>query len=217
MDYLKLLPQTPFRWLVAIGLPIMAALFIAEIRWRWGVYAVQFRGPSVPFDEPMMALCGAELIGLMSLFVLLFFSVLISRSPLPVVIMIIGVYAALQRPLPPEPDTPEKIFFLAHRAEYEALVDLVASNDLDSCHGFGPNRDDLLELPKAYIHLSGKSCVQIPAYAPEGLNIRFFPFESFYHHLAYTESGNLDEFCNGDPHVEQKIDDHWFVCEYEWN
>lgn len=200
-------------------LPIAVVIAIAVVRQLWWQYVVVLRGPLGLAGIPLIA-CPFLVICLVSLAVLgftIFRSVTRTRSLLPTLVLFGGILLAFQIPLPPRPDTPEKAYFLAHRAAYEAVVEIVRAGDLEPRDRPGSIRTDIFEPPEQYAYVSTENCLEVSRNRCGSLAVTFFPLEPFYHHIVYTDSGETDCMCGRDPHVEQEIDSNWYVCEYEWN
>ncbi len=124
-----------------------------------------------------------------------------------------GTFLAFVIPLPDPPDTPEKLHFIEHRAEYEIVIELVQNNELEQTSSY------CLHPPENLNHVSNAGCMYVEKdeYRGRGLSVRFNPIENFYHPVVYVEFDNVDNPCGYDSYVEQRIDDHWYVCEIEWN
>ncbi len=202
----------------SLALPLITVIAVAVIRLVWWQYLSGLRGPWGLVAIPCVGF--PFLVILLICFVVVGFvtirSITRTRSVLPTLLMFGGIFLALQIPLPTY-DTPEKQHFLAYRADYEAVVEIARSGELAPCQRSAFVRPDEFEPPPAYAYVSAKHCIRVVRDDAGGLFVTFFPLESFYHHIVYTESGAIEYLCRYDPYVEQEIDPHWYVCEYEWN
>jgi hypothetical protein len=188
------------------------ALSVGIVRQFWWQYLGTLRGPlgllAIPWVVcPLIVLFVAFTI--VVIFVVLR-SIWLTGSILPTVCLALGIFLAFQVPLPARPDTPEKLHFLKYRADYEETVELARSGKLDIVSGCAV-------APTHLKHVSAAGCIRAVNYEDRGLVVFFWPLEGYYHLVAYVEFDNVEYPCGGDPVVEQKIEDHWYVCEYEWN
>jgi len=200
-------------------LPITVVITIAVIRQTWWMYLYDLRGPLGLAVIPLIV-CPFLMIFPVALAVWVFTlsrSVRKAKNVLPMLVLFVGTFLAFQIPLPSRPDTPEKAHFLANRADYEEVVELARDKALAACDRHGSIRTDIFQTPDRYAHVSAENCLEVNRTWCDYFYLRFFPLESFYHHIVYVESGDADCACGGDPHVEQKIDSNWYVCQYEWN
>ena len=194
-------------------IPIAIAIVLIGItRQFWAVYIAELRGPLGILAIPLV-LC--PLVILVTLFASILIALLVlaskrTRSIIPILFFSVGTVLVFLIPLPEPPDTPEKLHFLEHRADYEAVVEMVAN--LQEGHNCFP-------LPDEFQHLDIGGCVFVEwdDYRSRGLSVRFDPIETFYHPVVYVEFDNVDNPCGWDSWVEQRIDAHWYVCEHEWN
>ena len=201
------------RQILVMGL---AAVAVAIVRVIWWEYLVSLRGP---FGfEALYIVCMpfalVVLVAFAGLAFLIIKSFRVSHNILPTVFLIFGLLMAFQIPLPAPPPTPEKLHFLKHEAMYEAVVTLARNNLLEQAlpdcpAGFRPPED--MEL------VSAAGCMFVEHSDDQGLVVFFNPIEPFYHPIAYVEFDETEFPCGHDPHVEEKIEDHWYVCEREWN
>ncbi|MFC1960204.1 hypothetical protein ACFLYO_05800 [Chloroflexota bacterium] len=144
---------------------------------------------------------------------LVLFSIWRTRSLLPTILLSVGIYLAIFIPLE-RPDTPEKLHFLEHRADYEAVVELARNGELIA----EPDTHSVFPPPEEYFHVSKAGSMYVYHYGERGLFVLFHPFTSFYFNVAYIEHDeSIGSRCDSDSVVEQKIDDHWYVCEVDWN
>lgn len=205
------------RWEILIPM-VMAAICVAVVRQLWWLYLIDLRGPLGP--AAVFVVCGPFVI-IFTVCALVFFALVASSikwtgSLIPTLVLVAGIGIAFLLPLSPKPDTPEKLHFLQYRPDYEAVVELARNNQLEQalpdCRaGFRP--------PDALKHVSSKGCMHISVdnYYGRGLHVEFNPIESFYHPVVYVEFDEFEYPCGGDLSVEQKIDDHWYVCQRDWN
>ncbi len=202
-------------------LPLIAVIAVAASRQLWWLYLSALRGPLGLFAIPcvLFPFVGILFFSLVVVGFIAIRSMIRTKSVLPTLVMLGGIFLVFQIPLPSY-DTPEKQHFLAYRADYEAVVEMARAGDLTPCQRSvvsGFNRYYGFEPPPTYAHVSGENCIEVVRNDARELFVTFFPLERFYHHIVYTESGEIDARCRYDPHVEQEIDPHWYVCEYEWN
>lgn len=166
------------------------------------------------------ALCIPVCFGIIPVYYLVLgFLVLISiwrtRSLLPTFLLLIGLSLAIFIPLE-RPDTPEKLHFLEYRADYEAVVELARNGELSD----DPDSHSGLLPPEEFTHVSaaGSIYVRNVNFNERGLSVLFHPFAPFYFNVTYLEHDeSIGSRCDSDSVVEQKIDDHWYVCEVDWN
>ena len=107
--------------------------------------------------------------------------------------------------------TPEDIYFIQHKADYEKVVEIVRQHNIE--HN-GRCQYDYLP-PKGYEYLTIEDCIFVK-YEPV-LEVVFTPRVSG-RFLFYTESLSLGNFCgDGFGLIEKEIDNHWCVCGEYWN
>ena len=126
----------------------------------------------------------------------------------------IGVVIGLQAPTPERPPIPEMEHFLQYRADYEHVVELAKNDQLRRA---GPDCPAGYQPPRVYEHVSAARCMFLNQDLEHGLRVEFTPLDgSGYHDVTYVEIDEGSNPCGYKSHVEQKIDDHWYVCEEEW-
>lgn len=139
-------------------------------------------------------------------------SIHLSKSMIPTSILMFGIAVILLLPLPESQKVlPETQHFLQYRADYEYILDLARSGQLDDS-----SENYCKYPPESYKHVSEAGCIHIDAY--NGFVVKFNPIEPFYHPVVYIENDGLEDPCpDDDLHLEEKLDDHWYVCWREWN
>lgn len=197
-------------------LPVCFAVCAVTVaRQLWWLYVSGTRGPTGPFALELC--CPYLLLLIVSSFVLIVVvarSIHHERSILPAILLFTGIVLTFQLPLPEPPPTPEKLHFLKYRVDYEAAIELARSDSLkQSC----PNSRYGVLPPKSLEHVSAAGCIYMGRNTETGLTVHFNPLENFYHPIVYAENDSVTVPCKNDPFVEEKIDDHWYVCEYDWN
>jgi hypothetical protein len=195
---------------------LLAAAVVAIARQLWWIYLIGLRGP-LGF-EVLWVLCFPLVVIVLGLGLILVVLVILSirrtRQAFPSVVLILGILVAFYIPLPEPPDTPEKLHFIAYRNDYEKVVELAQNDALiqalpDCPAGFRP--------PANLSHVSSAGCMFLNWHDGDGLSVHFNPIEPFYHPVVYIEFDHVDNPCGYDAYVEQRIDDHWYVCEHDWN
>jgi hypothetical protein len=136
-----------------------------------------------------------------------------SRSLLATVTLVLGLFIAFIFPLPSPPPLPQMLHFLEYRQDYETVLEMVRENSL-TLSAARCGRGVLA--PPALRHVS-PSCISVYRDQMRGLVVFFDPLEDWYHPVAFVEFDDVEFPCGRDPFVRQKIDEHWYVCEYEWN
>lgn len=185
---------------------------IGIVRFACGIFLNNLRGPLGLFA---IAIC----LPLLAIFVLFFIAVIVvsillfrrTHSLVPVGMLFAGIAVVFLLPLPPRPSTPEEELFLAHRADFEYVVELARNNKLD--HDL--DNASWLKTPKDYEFVSAKQSIFSYFSSEKGLYMEFEPFE-FYSPIIYVDVDN-DKACSGDLNLEKKLADHWYVCQREWN
>ena len=207
------------RWFTLDGLRLLLPMLVMVVvigiaRYGWGYYLSRLRGPvgftsievvCLPFFVVAAVIGGASLYAIVR-------SLRRTRSAIPMLVLALGTLLVFQVPLPEPPDTPEKLHFLDYRADYEAVVELARNGELEAS---APECGTQFRPPQALAHVSGAGCMFVSNLDNRGLVVFFHPLESFYHLVAYVEFDDGEYACGRDPYVEQKIDDHWYVCEYD--
>lgn len=197
-------------------LPFVAIIAVAVIRQLWWLYDSNLRGP-LGFAGITLIVCPFLVISLTSVGVLSFIvvrSVTQTKSLLPTLFLASGIFLTFQIPLPPRPDTPEKLHFLQYRTDYEAVVEMARNSELEQAL---PNCPAGFLPPEHFSHVSAAGCMSVDWDEERGLSVLFNPIEPFYHPVVYVELDNAKNPCGYDSHVEQRVDEHWYICELEWN
>jgi hypothetical protein len=198
-----------------IGLSI--GVVLGRFTW-WSVFS-SVRGPlglfSIPVFCPFLCLFALGALGFIFASLVLAVSSLIqTRSPVPTLVLAMGIFLAFQVPMPPRPDTPEKRHFLTYRADFEHVVEMARAGELEPGQSECPNG---YQPPKGLEHVSAEGYIYIWQSSERGLTVEFNPLAPFYHPVVYIEHTSAKQPCDGDAVVEQKIDAHWYVCQVEWN
>lgn len=187
----------------------MVLLAAGVARWLWSYYFASLPSTLLWFAIPLV-FCPflALVLGLGAVLGhLIIKATSQTRSVIPVVVFVIGIILVFQIPLSDGPTTDEKAHFLAHRADYEAVVELARRNQLaheDCSYGYRP--------PEELAHVSTIRCLSVDTFRV--FEVQFYPLDkTYYRSVLYTEAGT----CPYDSFVKQKIDEYWYVCEEEWN
>ncbi len=184
-------------------------------RLLWGRFFLSTRGPLGLFAIPLVCPFALGALGFMLVsMILVVRSLFQTRSLIPTAVLAVGIFLAFQVPMPPRPDTPEKLHFLKYRADFEQVVEMARAGELepgqpDCPNGFHP--------PEGLEHVSAEGCIYIWRLSERGMTVEFNPLEPFYHPLVYIENASAKQPCDGDAVIEQKIDAHWYVCQVDWN
>jgi hypothetical protein len=189
---------------------------IGVVRYAFGVYEHSLRGP---LGLGWIAICFPEfVIFMIALIVIALIAIRLIRdtgSTVPVAVFLAGLLVAffLPIPFPSRPPTPEEKLFLAHRSDFEQVVELARYNKLavglpDCPAGYFPS--------VKYQFLSAANCMFVDRYGDNGLTVQFIPFD-FYHPILYVDRITEKPCDEADGYVEKKLDDHWYVCQGDWN
>lgn len=175
-------------------------------------YLVSVRGPLMGIEIVFRVLCPFYAVIITCALVLLgvfIHTLWQTRSIVTPIFLVVGVFLIFQAPLPIVPTTPEERHFLKHRSYFEQAVDLVRNAESDKERS--SLCDEVFEmLPEVF----GDDCDAWFLSSSNSFVAVFEPFD-FYHPLLYTESTDLDNPCvAADPFgwVEERIDEHWYVC-----
>lgn len=202
---------------------LLAAVVVAVARQLWWIYFVDPRG-SEGFEALTYVFCPFLVLVFCFGSILIFLvvrSIRRTRQVHPTVVLILGLFVAFHLPLPEPPDTPEKLHFIAHRSDYEAVVELARNNALaqalpDCPAGFRP--------PTRFSHVSSAGCMFIYWNRQESdvlvLSVHFNPLDRFNHPVVYVENDHVENPCGyniRNIYIEQRIDAHWYVCVHDWN
>jgi hypothetical protein len=142
-----------------------------------------------------------------------------ARHAAPALVLIGGIVLVRFLPLPPLPAIvfPEQKFFAAHRADFEAVVDLARLERLDCPVELGCATRER-ELPTEYRYLSDEGRVWVSGVNTHYMTVKFQPFE-FYYPVIYFQTPSDAQLSNApDCHhsrYTRRLDDHWFLCIYE--
>jgi hypothetical protein len=140
------------------------------------------------------------------------------RQIIPSVILFGGMVISLfLLPLPP---SPEENAFAMHKQEYQRLVELARSDQLlhsDRCRG-----SQAFSYPENYQHLKGEytagNCIFVEK-SPV-FSVTFSP-RSFYRPIVYIEEPakveNTIGACGRDGTIRKRLDNHWFICNRDFN
>jgi hypothetical protein len=191
----------------------VAACLVGIVRLIWWEYYISLRGPLGFFALP--ALCPFSVIAVTAvfgLFLLSLISIHRTRSAIPILVLIIGVFLAFQLPLSSRPPTPEEEFFLAQRSDFETVVQLARQAKLEQAL---PNCPAGYHAPLEYQFVSSAACMFVNTYDDSGLTVVFRPFES-YHPIVYVDKPTKFPCNEQDAFIEKQIDDHWYVCQVDW-
>jgi hypothetical protein len=196
--------------LVMIGLSVGVVLG----RYIWWTIFAKVRGPlgllAIPLVCPFVC---AGLCFILASIGLHAFAVYQTRNVIPTVVLAAGVFIAFQIPMPARPDTPEKRHFLQHRADYEQVVEMARNRTLEPV----PSYNLAFFPPQGLEHVSAAGYIYVYRLSSDtGFSVTFNPLERFYHPVVYNERTDTRQPCGGGA-VEQKIDDHWYVCQVDWN
>ena len=132
-------------------------------------------------------------------------------SLIPLVLLVGGALVAFTLPLPP---LAEEASFNKHQEDYEYIVALAESNQLE--HGNGCLADSpssyAFKVPEGYEHLS-EGCIFVSYYSGN-INVEFSPYD-YAMALNYFENPNdltKSRDCDFRGHVWKKINENWYVC-----
>lgn len=205
--------RSPATMTLSLLLMLATALGVGIARFLFWQYRSGLRGPMGLLGIPLV-LC--PFIGLVILFgalcaFLVGWSLYQSKSVLPTLVLALGIFLVFQIPLPPPPPTPETLYFWAHRADYEAVVELAKRNELKDSDCQDGYRSQRLS------HVSAEHCLVLFHDEKSGLQLQFYPLEGSYHSIHYTEIATDADLCVYDAMLEQRIDAHWYVCQEDWN
>lgn len=132
-------------------------------------------------------------------------------SLIPLVLLVGCTVLAFILPLPP---LAEEASFNKHQEDYEHIVTLAKSKQLE--HGNGCNADSpssyAFKVPEGYEHLS-EDCIFVDYYS-SNINVEFMPYD-YAVALNYFEnpsdvSNSRD--CDFRGYVWKKINENWYVC-----
>jgi len=213
MRYLKTARQSPPFKLSARMLVLAFAIGI--VRQLWWQYFIALPSPMGLMAIPAL-LCPFVILlilGCSIVVTVLIISFMQSRSLFPTVTLVLSLFIAFIFPLPPRPPLPQTLHFLEYRQDYETVLEMVRQNSLTpSVLRCGRG----VLAPRALRHVS-PSCIYVNHDQVRGLVVFFDPLDDWYHPIAFVAFDNVEYPCGRDPFVRQKIDEHWYVCEYEWN
>jgi hypothetical protein len=188
---------------------------IGVVRYAIGVYVNIIRGS---LGLGWIGICFSILvIFIVALIVISLISIRLirhTRSILPAGVFWAGIIVVVLLPLPfpPRPPTPEEKLFLAHRSDFEQVVEFARDNKLavaipDCPAGYFP--------PAEYQFVSAAQCMFVD-YGDNGLTVQFAPFDA-YHRIVYVARVTEKPCDEAYGSTEKKLDDHWYVCQEDWN
>jgi hypothetical protein len=195
-------------------------LYIAflNVRGPWGLFGaiivIYCLAPIAIIVLPVLATC---------LVWLIWFSIVRARHPAPFVVCMLGIIGAITLPLPiallPEPDPfPEEVIFFENREDYEHVVEMARRGELEHDDDFPSSACYVLPEELSYLAHDGRVWIYVTNRL-HGLVVTFEPFD-FYYPIVYLEKpGSVQETteCYHDGSVEERLDEHWFLCTLEWN
>jgi hypothetical protein len=199
-------------WLMLYGLAGMLVTLGARfIGWK----ITLIRGP---FGLEVLFCCPLALIIVLGIPLLIFarLSIYAYRTKLgflPISSLLIGIFAGFLVAMPARPLLPEETHFRKYRADYEYVVELARKDELEQAL---PDCPAGYKPPSGYEHVSATHCIFIMR-VDNNFMVEFHPFE-FYHYVLYAERIPPEKHpCSYDSYMEKQIDEHWFVCSYEWH
>jgi hypothetical protein len=132
-------------------------------------------------------------------------------SLIPLVLLVGGTVSAFVLPLPP---LAEEVSFTKHQKDYEHIVALAKSNQLE--HGNDCLADSpsfyAYKVPEGYEQLS-EDCIFVLYYSGN-INVEFSPYD-YAVALNYFENPNdvtKSRDCDFRGHVWKKINENWYIC-----
>jgi hypothetical protein len=143
-----------------------------------------------------------------------------ARHIVPALVLIGGVVLVLFLPLPPLPEAvfPEQDYFAAHRADFEAVVDLARQGKL-ACTMGEDCTYSVRQLPPQYAHLSREGLGWISGSDPAYLWVEFQPFDYDYPVIYFQIPDNAKNFGGMDcqrGRYTRRLEAHWFLCVKNW-
>lgn len=191
---------------------LITVVVIGILRFAIGMFFVELRGPLGLFA---IAICLPVLIVailcLIAIIIVVVKSIRRTRSIVPTFVLLGGLAIIFLIPLPPASPTPEEILFFEHQSDFEQVVELARNNQLVRKSNTGL----FFTIPVEYKQLSNDLSIYLYIDSERGLYIEFQPYD-FYSPIVYVENDS-EKSCWGDLNVEEKLIDHWYVCEREWN
>jgi hypothetical protein len=130
------------------------------------------------------------------------------KHPAPIMVYLLGMIIAIVLPLPSLPPLPEETHFSTYRTDYEEVVEMARSRQLE--HG---NCQGGYELPSNYQHLSETGCITV--YDLQGLVVEFLPLSEFYTRVIYFEVSADAATCRNRGYLRKRIDEHWYICQHD--
>lgn len=133
-------------------------------------------------------------------------------DPAPLLWLVGGIIAVHLLPLPL---WPEERAFIAHRVDYERIVELAQQHQLehdDQCVSniaFAP--------PSEYRHFLSENCVFVER--TQGVVVVSIAPFWFYEQLVYVETPEAIESslsCREDGFVVKRLNEHWYICTVDW-
>ncbi len=139
---------------------LVAILGIWLVRQGWLLYLADLRGPLGLFAIPLVgcAFLIVVMIGGIVLTALLSWTMERTDSLLPKLLFISSIFIAFFLPLFPAADTPEKLHFFEHRADFEAVVEIARGDQLEADE---PNCPAGFRPPLPLRHVSQSRCMHI--------------------------------------------------------
>ena len=195
-------------------LPLIVGFYGVRLLW-WDYSYGEFRiRPPLILVQVLINLVVLGLVGLAIATILalvILISLRLSKSSFPSGLLLIGIFLMMLLPLPEPPPLPETAHFLAYRADYEHVLQLIQSKNANDTR---PNY--CTYPPSEFQHISLTECIDV-SNSDSGFFVRFNSLDPYYNPIVYIESDEEINYCLYDFYIEEKIDDHWYVCFEDWN
>jgi len=178
------------------------------VRLVWWDYMNDLRAPlglMVFFVIPIPFGILSLIVGII-LTIVMIVSLKYTNNSLPSIFLLTGIILTMFLPLPKTPPLPETLHFLEYRADYEIVIDLARTGQLDDS-----STNYCKHPPLAYQHVSGGGCISIDHYN-DGLKVQFIPIEKFYYSIIYIENDKDITSCGHRFYIAEKLNDHWYLC-----